>query len=149
MDIELTKRFTEVYEILKLLPTKDYEKIPKEVIDYISENKNNNYIWKFDDRKKLYEQNLSKDTIAILSYINMEYLVNQKQKEFLKELYKFNDTKNNKEKSFNISSDIQFKKRSYDNENNKIIEYDNSSIIKKFFHKIKNIFNITKNRFLK
>lgn len=142
MDIELTKRFTEVYEILKLLPTKDYEKIPKDVVDYISENKNNDYVWKFDDSKKLYEQDLSKDTIAILSYINMEYLVNEKQKEFLKELYKFNDTKNIKENSFNISSDIQFKKRNYDNENNKIIEYDKPSIIKRFLNKLKSLFNL-------
>lgn len=141
MDIELTKRFTEVYEILKLLPTKEYEKIPKNVVDYIRENKNNDYVWKFNDSKKLYEQNLSKDTIAILSYINMEYLVNQKQKEFLKELYKFNDTKNNNEKSFNISSDIQFKKRNYDNDNNKIIEYDKPNIIKRFLNKLKSIFN--------
>ena len=90
MDIELSKRLTEVDEILKYLPKESFNKIPLNILEYINKNKDNNYIWKFDEEKKLYEQNLNNDTIAILSYINAEYLVNPEQKKFLYNLYKFN-----------------------------------------------------------
>lgn len=93
MDIELSNRFSEVYEILRYLSKDNFNKIPKEIIEYINENRNKEYIWNIDKSKKLYEHDLDENTIAILAYINMEYLVNKDQKQYLKKLYLHNDVK--------------------------------------------------------
>ncbi len=91
--IDFNKRFVEVDEILKYLSETDYKKIPTNVINYIKSNKDNTYTWKYDTSKKLKDQNVSDDTIAILSYLNMEYLLNQEQKEFMRKLHYLNDIK--------------------------------------------------------
>src|SRR5699024_2605968 len=86
-------KFSEVYEILRYLSKDNFNKIPKEIIEYINENRNKEYVWNIDKNKKLYEQDLDENTIAILAYINMEYLVNKEQKQYLKKLYLYNDGK--------------------------------------------------------
>lgn len=77
------KSFVEVDEILKYLSQDDFNKIPEDVIKIIRENKDKNYIWKYDKTKKLKDQNIDDVTVAILSYINIEYLLNDSQKKFI------------------------------------------------------------------
>lgn len=91
--IDFSKRFVEVDEILKYLLEADYNKIPTNVINYIKNNKDKTYTWKYDTSKKLKDQNVSDDTIAILSYLNMEYLLNPEQQEFMRKLHYLNDKK--------------------------------------------------------
>lgn len=91
--IDFSKRFVEVDEILKYLSEADYNKIPTNLINYIKNNKDNSYTWKYDTSKKLKDQNVSDDTIAILSYLNMEYLLNPEQQEFMRKLHYLNDKK--------------------------------------------------------
>jgi hypothetical protein len=90
--IDYNKRLVEVDEVLKYLSEEDYKKIPKSVIEAIKQNKDKTYSWKYDTAKKLKNQNLCDDTIAILSYINMEFLLNDEQKEFIKKLHSINNT---------------------------------------------------------
>ena len=138
MDSEISKRFTEVYEILKYLPKTDFEKIPKNILNFIIENKDNNYTWKIDKTKKLYEQKLSNDTIAILSYINMEFIVTDEQKQYLKKLYAYHEYKKENEKKDNSNySDIFPKEEKI--KNNKIIEYHKESFWTIILKKIKSI----------
>ena len=85
--IDYSKRLVEVDEILKYLSEEDYNKIPKSRIEAIKQNKDKTYTWNYDKTKKLKNQNLCDDTIAILSYINMKYIVNEAQKDLLKNLY--------------------------------------------------------------
>lgn len=85
---EINKRLVEVDYILKKLDNKYINKIPKEVWYYITENKDKNYVFKYDDDKTLTEQNLSIDTISILTYINMEYLLEEEAKKELFTLLK-------------------------------------------------------------
>ena len=91
-----SKRLVEVDEILKYLSKEDYIKIPQNIIKYIKNNKDNTYIWKYDKSKKLKDQDVCDDTIAILSYLNMEYLLNPDQKAFMKKLHYLNDKKSPK-----------------------------------------------------
>ena len=93
--IEYQKRLTEVDEILNHLSKEDYNKIPTNVIKYIKENKDSHYVWKYDSLKKLKDQNVSNDTIAILSYLNMEYLLNNEQKSYMKKLHDLYEHKKN------------------------------------------------------
>lgn len=92
---ELSKRFTEVIEVLQYLSYEEYDKIPRDIIEYIMKHKDSNYAWKYDTSKELYEQNLPKETISILAYINIEFLVNDAQKKYLKKVYRLNDIASN------------------------------------------------------
>ena len=85
--IEYSKRLVEVDEILNHLSKDNYAKIPIDVINYIKANKDTNYFWRYDESKKLKNQNVHDDTIAILSYLNMEYLLNNQQKKFVERLH--------------------------------------------------------------
>lgn len=78
--VDYNKRLVEVDEILNYLSEEDLLKIPEEVRNTIKENKDKEYVWKYDVSKELKEQNLSRDTIILLSYLNMEYLLNEEQK---------------------------------------------------------------------
>lgn len=91
--IEYNKRLVEVSIILNHLNKSDYDKIPKEVIDRIEKNKDTEYVWYYDETKDLKDQKVSKDTIAILSYINMKYLLNEEQRKFVEEVFKENQKK--------------------------------------------------------
>ena len=77
---DLNKRLVEVEYILKKMDNEYIRKIPQKIWDYIEENKDNNYVFSYDENKSLVEQKLNGDTISILTYINTEYLLDEKQK---------------------------------------------------------------------
>lgn len=107
--IDYKKRFVEVDEIIKYLPKKEFSKIPSNLIDLIGKNKDSKYIWKYDNNKKLEEQNIHKDTIAILSYINMKYILEDDQKMLMKNLHCFNEMKSEKLKREKFNPKTIFK----------------------------------------
>lgn len=92
--IDYSKRLVEVDEILNHLSQSDYDKIPEEIKDAIKENKDREYQWEYNETKKLKDQNVNDETIAILSYINMEYLLNEEKKAFVEKIHKINDKTN-------------------------------------------------------
>ena len=108
--IDYKKRFVEVDGIIKYLPKKELSKIPKDLIDLIRKNKDSEYIWKYDSNKKLEEQNIHKDTIAILSYINTKYILEGNQKMLMKNLHYYNEMKSEKLKREKFNPKIIFKK---------------------------------------
>ena len=108
--IDYKKRFVEVDEIIKYLPKKEFSKIPNDLIDLIRKNKDSKYIWKYDNNKKLEEQNIHKDTIAILSYINMKYILEDNQKMLMKNLHFFNEMKSEKLKREKFNPENIFKR---------------------------------------
>ena len=87
------QRLVEVDEVLKHLSQEYYDKIPTELISIIKNNMDSNYTWDYIETKPLSEQKLPKETIAILSYINMEYLLTSVQKEELENINKKNELK--------------------------------------------------------
>ena len=105
-----SKRFVEVNDVLNHLSEENYKKIPIEIISLIKENMDTNYYWKYNETLPLYKQNLSKDTIAILSYINMNYLLTYKQKEELEIIHKKNDIEIHNKLKIKYNSDDLFKK---------------------------------------
>ena len=50
-------------------------------MEYIKQNKDNDYTFSYNDEEHLMNQSLNIDTVAILTYINTEYLLNKKQKQ--------------------------------------------------------------------
>ena len=76
----LNKRLVEVECILKKLDNYNIKKIPQEIWDYIEIKKDKEYKFYYNENKKLSEQNLNIDTIAIITFINIEYLLTTQQK---------------------------------------------------------------------
>ena len=147
MGLITNKSLTEVYEVLKHLSKIEYYKIPKEAIDIIVQNKDNNYKWNYDETKSLSEQNLSREAIAILSYINLEYLLNDEKRKLMEEIYEKNEKKLEEKKSklynkddlFIKKSDIENKQAETQKENVALIE-EKEKILTKFLKKIKAFF---------
>lgn len=104
--MEQEKCLVELDEILKHLDSKYLDKIPIDIRNSISEGKNRKYNWTYDENKKLNEQKINRKTIAMLSYLNMEYLLNDEQKELMKEIHYQNEKKFNlsKQNNNNISN---------------------------------------------
>lgn len=96
--MDISKRLVEVDEILNYLSADDLNKIPEDVRQIIKENKDRDYIWNYDTSKSLKEQDVSSETISILSYLNMEYLLNDKQKDLMQKIYETADARIEEEK---------------------------------------------------
>lgn len=135
---EYNKRLYEVNEILKFLPKEQFTKIPFDIIKLIQENMAINYSWTIDKSKSLKEQNLHRDTIAILSYINMEYLLNKEQKEFIEQVHKRNELNYIEKQQKNYNSNNVFKER-----NNNILP-QNTLVETKKTNKFKKMIDILK-----
>ena len=108
--MDISKRLTEVDEILNYFLVEELEKIPEDIRAIISENKDNEYVWNYDTSKTLQEQDVPVETISILSYLNTEYLLNDKQKEIMNQIYSLADREIEKRKSAKYSGDFLKKK---------------------------------------
>ena len=138
---EINKRLVEVDYILKKLDNKYINKIPQEVWDYITENKDKNYVFKYDDDKTLAEQNLSIDTISILTYINMEYLLEEESKRELLTLLKNDEmiAEQKKRKKYN-PDDLFINKKAEQKEQVSLVEVKIEKWYEKLFSFLKNMF---------
>jgi len=87
------KCLVELDEILKHLSYEDLEKIPYDIRKSIEDEKDKSYIWIYDEYKKLSEQNISRKTVAMLSYLNMEYLLDKEQRNLMKKIHDTNEKK--------------------------------------------------------
>ena len=147
--VDYNKRLVEVDEILNYLSIEDYEKIPKDVIEIIKKNKDTEYTWKYDTSKPLKEQDLSRDTIAFLAYLNMEYLLNEQQKNLMQKIHEENEKKLELEKSEKYNPDDLFKnsqkyiEKQVNSEPKEMVVYK-ENIFLKIFRKIKIFLNIEK-----
>ena len=144
--MEDTKCLVQLDEILKYMPTEYLEKIPYDIRNSIMLYKDKEYIWKYDKNKTLKEQELDRKTIAMLSYLNMEYMLNNEQKEYMEKIHRINEQKLEKEKQekynldvFSKSKVLSTRKEKTSSENVAMIEYK-ESFFKKIFKKIKNFF---------
>ena len=147
--VDYNKRLVEVDEILKYLSEEDLSKIPEEIRQLIKENKDKEYTWQYDETKPLKDQNVSRDTIAFLSYLNMEYLLNEQQKAFMQQLHETNERKLEEEKAEKYKVDDLFKKNHTTQENlEKVNEQQQETALIKYkesfftriMNKLKNFF---------
>ena len=117
------------------------KKIPYEIRKAIHEEKNKNYNWTYDESKNLNEQNIDRKTIAILSYLNMEYLLDEEQKKLMEELHKFNEKNIEKEKLEKYNSDGIFENNTKYEKKEKValIEVKENKWYEKMFSFIKKI----------
>ena len=140
--VDYNKRLVEVDEILNYLSEEDLLKIPKEVRQTIKDNKDKEYVWKYDETKPLKEQKVSRDTIAFLSYLNMEYLLNEEQKQLMQQIHQLNEKKLEEAKAEKYEVEYLFKinKQKQEEQKEKQIQEEQSLVEckEKFFTKMIN-----------
>lgn len=138
---DLNKRLVEIEYILRKLEDEYIKKIPQEIWDYIEKNKDKNYIFKYDDSKNLLEQNLNIDTISILTYINIEYLLDEKQKMEMIEFLRKDEAiaEQEKAKLYNTEDLFKNKKESKQRETS-LVEVKIEKWYEKVFAFFKNMF---------
>lgn len=100
------KAFTEVYEILNYLDKDDYNKISKNIINALKENRDSEYNFFVDESIPFYEQNLLEETKAILFNVYRDYLANSEMKD---KIIKF------QREEENISEKLKYKEYKYNN----------------------------------
>ena len=95
-DLDYRIACTEVLEILKHMPKKQVEKIPKNVLISMQRSKRYDYRFKFDKAKSVNEQNISKTAKKILSDFYRDYWADSIIKKMILAKEKF-DKKNSSE----------------------------------------------------
>lgn len=78
--------FTEVYTILEYIDIEDYEKIPREVIDVIEENRNIDYVYEMNEEVDIFKQEMLPETKAILFNFYRDYWSSSEQSEKIKKI---------------------------------------------------------------
>ena len=84
------KIYTEVFMVLEQIEEKDYNKIPKNVIEYLKNNMDDKYKFELD----LEKMNISEKACGILVDIYSKYIANDIEKDTIKEILFLNYRKN-------------------------------------------------------
>lgn len=130
---------SEVSVILNHLNKEDYNKIPKDIIEVIEENKDENYNFEIDNEKELREQKLSIKTRAILFNLFRDYLCSDNQREIIKRQQQEEREKYQVGKD-NLFKNIEQNEEQCVEENTSLISVQKESFIQKLINKIKKIF---------
>lgn len=132
--------YSEVYEILSCMNKSIVMKVPFEILQVIKENRSMDYTSKIDKDDLFNLNNISKDTVNVLAWLDVNYWISNEKKENLKVAFK-NDIKTSKGEEI---SDFKNMKR----KNNKIITDENQVKVYKepisyrIINKIRKLINI-------
>lgn len=142
-----SKAYTEVLEIINHFSEEEYNKIPKEKIDFFEENKDKDYNFKIDPNIDLAEQNISQNANAILLTLFRDYFATEKQKEILKNLLQQNQEKIETTKYQKYNPDNIFQDKAEKNESKEevaLVEVKTQMWYKKILDFFKSIFKKSK-----
>ncbi len=148
-NINYANAYKEVLVVIKNLVKEDYEKIPKDYIEFLSANCNRDYEFRYDSTKSLDEQQLLDESRYILFGLFEKFGATEEQR------HKIDAFKNNyyikqeeeRRKKYNPDDIFKNTKQTEDTSanipiaNTSIVEYK-ESFFKKFINKIKSIFHI-------
>ena len=121
------KAYTEVLEIIKHFPEEEYNKIPKEKIEFYKSNRDKDYNFSINPEIDLSEQNVSPEANAIIVNLFRDYFASEKQKVKIKEILNLNQKKEEQEKKEKYNPDDIFKKINKDTETTNIEISDKST----------------------
>lgn len=103
------KAYTEVLEIIKYFPEEEYNKIPKEKIEFYKENMDKNYEFKINPELDLSKQNISIKANAIIVTLFQNYFATEEQNKKINEILKMNEIKSEQEKREKYNPEDMFK----------------------------------------
>lgn len=143
---ELGQRLVETECVLNKMNQQNIKKIPQEIWEFMSKNKDTNYNFQYDDSKSITENNLHVDTIALLTYININFLLEGESKEEMLSILKEDERISEEQKRKKYNPDSIFKNRidkniEHTSDNIKMIEYK-KSVFHRIIEKIKKCLHI-------
>lgn len=139
--------FAEVYSILEWLDESDYEKIPKDVIQAIEENRNKDYFYELNTDIDLIEQPMLPETKAILFNLFRDYLstteqrinIKRRQNEERMQIERIKASNSHQNDVFGHSNNnVELERNNFNS--NQLMEVKKQNLLQKIFIKIKNIF---------
>lgn len=140
LDAEIKRAYSEVYEILKLVDTEYFDKIPKKFVEFLKREKDNNYIPNINENIPLEEQKLLNDTINILAMIKLDYWCSsEEEKSELLKLLNENEKKH-KEKINEKYNPENIFGRNTNREIKDLVEVKEKKWYEKFWDMFRNIF---------
>ena len=110
LSVELNESFSETLDILNHMEKTYIDKIPRKFIEFLNNNKSNNYVSNLDHSKKINEMKLKEKTKDIIATIYMNYWCNSEQKANYNNLLQQNEKKYQKELKEKYNPDNIFKK---------------------------------------
>ncbi len=144
MSNNYSKSYVEVLEILKYIPKEDLEKVPKDIMYTLKKCAAKEYIFKINKSVPFEEQNLMKETKAILANFFRDYWATDFQREqiLIKEKQDEYELENNKIK---INYDKVFKNKKIEGKpKTEIAVTPEKKWYDKFLNYIKKIFKFNK-----
>ena len=138
MERTYQEAFTEVDEILKIMPIDLLSKIPAQFRQIISENKADNY--KVEIKEPLEEENLKKETVIILGLIYRDFLASPEEREELqlKDAEELKKIEQEMQEQYDIKNIFNKRKYNPNTSNNEVstdlIVYKEPGFLKKFFN---------------
>ena len=140
---DISKAFSEVYDIINHLEEKLYNRIPIKFIEKIRDNKSNTYKPQIDYSININEQKLLKDTRIILSLIYRDYICSDEKEQELNnnDIKELKKSENEKLKQYRVDNLFKKKNKNIVVEEKKeleLVEYK-ENILLKIIKKIKNI----------
>ena len=130
------KEYNEILELLKLIPSYDYLKIPSEKIEFFEKHAIKNYNFTIQSTNEL---KFSRTTYVIFTKLYRDYIATEEEKSKIDEILKLNEEKKRKE----LKTNELFPNKIKNNEiqdNLPVIINDNMSLFKRIMNKIRKIF---------
>ena len=152
MNVKTKEIYSEVYQILNLLGTEYTEKLPAKLMNMLKEKRAINYNLQYIEELPLNEQNIRKETMAIIVLLYLNYWCeDENEVAEINNILKHNEEKYQLELRERYNPDNIFKKQKQETKNveeqianeTAMIPYK-KSIFARIINKIKNIFHIKK-----
>ena len=130
------KEYNEILELLKLIPSYDYLKIPSEKIEFFKKHAVKDYDSTIKSTNKL---NFSRGTYVIFTKLYRDYIATEEEKSKIDEILMLNEQKKIKELKVNDLFSDKTKNNKTQN-NLPIVKNDNISLLKRIMNKIRKFF---------
>lgn len=135
--------YEELYEILSLMDKTTVMKIPIDILNSIKEQRNPEHKTRIDKKDIFNENNVNKETIDLLCYLDYHYWMSEDKKAEVDKIkrIKYQDEEEEKREKFN--PDNLFKTQNIlnnENEDKQLIAVEKKGLILRLWEKFKKIF---------
>ena len=150
VSINTRQAYSEIDEFLSLLTEEQINKIPLKLRDFFKEEKDKEYKKQIYSEIPIKDQNLKRETLAIIAMLNLQYWCEDEQeKERLKKVYAQNEKTYQEDLQIKFNPDNIFKNRqnissdfnNTDTKTTAMIEFKEKNFLQKILDKIKKLFN--------
>ena len=141
---------SEVYQIIEYMEPELKEKIPERLINQIADKRDKNYVFKYDTKKSLLEQDMYDESKHLISAIYINYVCDDDEKREILNICSENDRKYEEElrKKYDVNNifstngenNSEEKIEEYGENISKLIEQKEKGFFAKIWDKIKALF---------